>query len=314
MKDNLTSIEALKLLADQEKEWQLADENYRALKQVKVRELDFGAFVINVQYNPARIVSSSAKVDKASINERKCFLCPANLPSEQKGLSFSKNYQVLVNPFPIFPQHFTIPIFEHEPQLIYSRYGDMLDLAKTLDQFIIFYNGPKCGASAPDHAHFQAGNKGFLPIEKELKKQSKKYIIEKPGEQFFLLKDYLRTVFVIESQQKENSIRLFERLYQVLEIKPDESEPMMNILVWFESGLWTTCVFPREKHRPACYFEEGDANILLSPASVDMGGVFITPLEKDFKKITKVDIQNILNEVSLSDEKLHTIIAMLKDR
>lgn len=313
MKPEVTSAQALELLKQQKESWETAGGNYRALAQVKVKELNFDAFKIKVQFNPARIVSSAAKVDAKSLQERKCFLCPDNLPLVQKGLPFGDNYQVLVNPFPIFLEHLTIPVLKHEDQRILPRFAEMLDLAKALDKFTIFYNGPKCGASAPDHAHFQAGNKGFLPIEKEWKAVDHELVYMKPGTSLYVLKNYLRSTLVIESEDKEESVRLFEKIYEELDVKDGEDEPMVNILTWYEEGWWATCVFPREKHRPACYFAEGDDNILLSPASVDMGGVFITPLEKDFDKMSKMDVSAILKEVSISNADMDRLVTRLNE-
>lgn len=160
------------LLTGQLASWETARNNYAALSGVRVKELNVNGILYKVQFNPARIVSSGAKVDAKSILERKCFLCPANLPPVQKGIPFGGHYNILVNPFPIFPRHLTVPELAHTPQRIATRFTDMLELAEALTDYTIFYNGPKCGASAPDHAHFQAGNKGFMPIEKDWRGQT----------------------------------------------------------------------------------------------------------------------------------------------
>ena len=264
------------LFQEQLNDWELAKNNYKALEQVKVKTLDVNGHQYKVQFNPARIASSAAKVDAKSVQERRCFLCSKNLPAEQKGIPFKKKYNILVNPYPIFPRHLTIPAVEHTPQLIVSHFKDMLDLAQQLDDYVVFYNGPECGASAPDHFHFQAGSKGFLPVEND--------------------KNWSNSIR-IESKDKQEMILRFLQIYDNLPLKPENSEPMLNILVWYENETWTTCIFPRKKHRPACYSAEDEANLLVSPGSVDMGGVFITPLEKDFEKITAKDIIQILNEV-----------------
>jgi ATP adenylyltransferase/5',5'''-P-1,P-4-tetraphosphate phosphorylase II len=210
---NLTSQEAKKLLQSQLKDWELARTNYEALKNVKTREFRFDGFTIRVQFNPARIRSSAAKVDAKSIQERKCFLCPDNLPKEQEGIPFDNAYQALVNPFPIFPEHFTIPTYEHTCQRILNRYEDMLGLAESLDRYTIFYNGPECGASAPDHAHFQAGIKGFLPIEEEIVSMPKETIYKAGEINVSVLRNYLRNCFLIETKNKEKAIRFFKLLY-----------------------------------------------------------------------------------------------------
>jgi len=308
----LTSQAAKNLLERQLKNWDQARSNYEALDKVKVKEFIIDDFTLRVQFNPGRIQSSAAKVDAKTISGRKCFLCPQNLPAAQEGIPFDEKYQVLVNPFPIFPQHFTVPAYHHVDQLILNRCGDMLDLAKAMSEFIIFYNGPKCGASAPDHAHFQAGNKGFLPIEKDIYKVKKEILVKDDESILYASKDYLFNFFFIRSSSKGESIRLFNILYELLEIKEGDKEPMMNVLSWYDKGVWNTCIFPREKHRPDCYFAEGDKNILISPASVDMGGVFITPLQKDFDKITSQDLHSILKEVTISDEKISEIIEKIK--
>jgi len=302
-KKNL-GLEIKKLFDEQINEWNLAKSNYDALKKVLTKEFEFGNFSFRVQFNPARIQSSAAKVDSKSIEERKCFLCSANLPAVQRGIPFGKDYLILVNPFPIFPMHLTIPSTSHVDQLIFDRYEDMLDLAESMDEFVIFYNGPKCGASAPDHVHFQAGNKGFLPLEEDTRNGSRRMILENDSLSVYSLDDYLRNVFVIEASDKKAAVDYFNELYSQLETKEGEREPMLNIVSWHEEGKWISCVFPREVHRPECFFAEGESNILISPASVDMGGVFITPQENDFVKITAQDIAKILKEVCISNEKM----------
>ena len=284
--------------------WELAKLNYKQLEGVKTKEFRFGEFTVKVQFNPARVQSSTAKTDAASIRERKCFLCPGNLPVEQKGIPLGDKYQILVNPYPIFPRHFTIPILEHTPQLIAGRYTDMLKLAEQLDNYIVFYNGPKCGASAPDHMHFQAALKGYIPITEELTDARKQIIVRIDNSSVYTLSNYLRNVFIIESDDINNSVGLFEQIYNALKINEGEDEPMINVLSWKDRGSFYTCVFPREKHRPGCYYAEGEKNLLISPASVDLGGMFIVPFEKDFDKINKPDIIAVLKEVCINDEKM----------
>ncbi|MEN9919859.1 MAG: hypothetical protein RL662_2295 [Bacteroidota bacterium] len=310
---SLTSNDAIDLLHMQIKEWGLAKTNFEALGSVLTKEFDFDGFAIRVQFNPARIQSSAAKVDAKSIQERKCFLCPENLPPQQEGISYQDEYQVLVNPFPIFPQHFTIPTFSHIDQRILDRYGDMLDLAKQLDQFSLFYNGPKCGASAPDHAHFQAGNKGFMPIESDIKTIALQLVYKEQGVEVSKIKNYLRNGFLIKAQDRDKAVDVFKLIYNLLPIHEGEGEPMMNIITWYDTAdkHVYSVIFPRAVHRPACYFIEGEGNTLISPASVDMGGVFITPLQKDFDKITKQDIRTILEEVSISEHDLDALSSKL---
>ena len=318
MKDQITELFNQQLL-----EWDTARHFYTALNEVKVKETEVNGCRYQIQFNPARIVSSGAKVDAKTIQERKCFLCGANRPAVQKGIDFNGHYTILINPFPIFPKHFTIAEKEHTEQLILPRFGDMLDLAKAMEDYVIFYNGPKCGASAPDHAHFQAGNKGFLPLEKEWKN----HITEKISDNLFAI-NYGFPAFVItasqphEREEKDGhseAISLFEKIYDALTVNNDETEPMMNVLAWYETsttggeGTVVVVVIPRAKHRPDCYFAEGDENILISPAAVDLGGVFITPLEKDFEKITDKNVAEILGEVCLNKSTAEKLLAKLKE-
>ena len=296
-----------KLLEEQLTQWSLAGNNYHALAQVRTKTFRVGGGTYNVQFNPARMASSAAKVDARSIQERKCFLCSSNRPPVQEGIPFKAHYQVLINPFPIFPRHFTIPDVEHVDQRIRFRIADMLDLAQTLDRYVVFYNGPRCGASAPDHMHFQAGSKGFLPIETAWKKHQATEIVRHRQASLSYLEDEPRATLIIEASDRHDALHLFATVYEAMELKPDNDEPMMNVLAWFEQNRWVVCIFPREKHRPTCYSAEGDDNLLISPAAVDLGGVFITPLEKDFDKITAADLHIILNEVCLSAEKFHNL-------
>lgn len=295
------------LLAEQLTSWDTARTNYEALQEVESKVLDVDGYTFRVQFNPARIRSSAAKVDPKSIQERKCFLCKDNLPAAQKGLKFGEGYTVLVNPFPIFPQHLTIPAVEHKDQLIRNRFVHMLELAERLSGFVLFYNGPKCGASAPDHAHFQAGNKGFLPLESEWRSAAGEVFYSKEGTALYALKEYPAPMLVLTSDSMQKAAGLFDQIYTLLD-KGVEVEPMMNLLAWYEDGQWVVCIIPRTLHRPACYFAEGEENLLISPASVDLGGVFITPLEKDFEKITSQDIRNILQEVCLTESGLNELV------
>jgi len=287
------------LLTEQKENWELARTNFAGLKTVRTKSFDFGDFEVKVQFNPARMVSSGAKVDAKTIAERKCFLCAANRPTEQKSVEFD-NYEILVNPFPIFPEHFTIPHKEHINQQIKPYFADMLKLAKALDDYLIFYNGPRCGASAPDHMHFQAGTKDFLPLVndyKRLKDTHAELLVESENVQLFSFNNYLRTVYCIESTNIESAGDSFEKLYTHYSTNENE-EPLMNIVCTFEADKWYTFVLPRKAFRPWQYTAEGDQQLLVSPATVEMCGIFITPVESHFEKIMKEDVISILEQVS----------------
>ncbi len=306
------------LFAGQLASWEQAAGNYEALKGVKTKDVIVDGFPFKVQFNPARIVSSAAKVDAKSIQERKCFLCKENRPSVQEGIDYIYNndsenpYTVLINPFPIFPRHLTIPLLKHQDQLIGGRMGAMLKIAELLPDFTLFYNGPKCGASAPDHFHFQAGNRGFLPIESEFAHMDKEVVWQSDSSAVGYIKAGINGVIFIESKDKSESEQLFDKVFSVLDIPEGEREPMVNILCWYDGQKWYTLLYLRSKHRPSHYFEEGEKNILLSPASVDLGGVLITPLEKDFVKVGETEIKEILGEILVSNEFLLTVISKLK--
>ena len=294
--------------------WDLPARNYAALQQVQKKELDVNGMTFKVQFNPSRIVSSAAKVDAKSIQERKCFLCRENLPKEQQGISFGDNYLILVNPFPIFPTHLTIPDNRHVDQRIAGRIGDMLDLAKQLTDFVIFYNGPKCGASAPDHAHFQAGNRGFLPLEVDFETYVTKQnlLVNQPDIAVYAL-DF-PVAFVLESSNRGIVTNWFEKIQAPLNPPgggKESEEPMMNLLCWYGGGKWRLVVFPRKLHRPWQFSAEGSDNLLISPAAVDLGGVFITPLEKDFQKIRSEDIADILEQISIGKEEFEHLSLIL---
>lgn len=294
------------LFEDQLENWELARTNYGNLDKVRVREIEFPGFRIFVQFNPHRITSSSAKVDTRSIQERPCFLCERNRPPEQKGIDFQGGYKILINPFPIFNRHLTIVSDDHTDQRILGNMESMLDLASALPDYVLFYNGPQCGASAPDHLHFQAGNKGFMPVEDDFRnKKLVRMADSKHGTALWLWQDYGRSLFTLVGDSKATLISAFERFYaRFAELQKDKPEPMLNILASYETGEWRIHLFPRSFHRPECYFAEGAEKILLSPASVDMGGVLITPREEDFLKIRASDICAIFNQVCLDETEI----------
>ena len=309
---NKLNSKITELLHEQVSNWELARTNFAGLKTVRTKSFDFGDFEVKVQFNPARIVSSGAKVDAKTIAERKCFLCTENRPDEQNSVD-AGDYLVLVNPFPIFPEHFTIPRKEHVDQQIKPYFADMLELAEALDDYLIFYNGPRCGASAPDHMHFQAGTKDFLPLVndyKRLKDTHAQLLVESKNFQLFNFNGYLRTIYCIESTDVESAKDAFEKLYNHFTSPPTleergeigaegEVEPMLNIVCTFEDGKWFTFVLPRKTFRPWQYTADGEQQLLVSPATVEMCGVFITPIEAHFEKITKEDVESILEQASL---------------
>lgn len=301
--DTLSS-RAHKLLEAQLHDWKLARDNYDALKKVETRSIELDGFTMRLQFNPARILSSGAKIDPKTIAERKCFLCTANRPAEQTSVPFGEDYLVLVNPFPIMTEHFTIPRKDHILQRISGSFAALLDLAKAMSpRYTVFYNGPKAGASAPDHLHFQAGDRGFMTMESEIDRLKGQPLSSANGAKVYAIKS-IRPFILIESTEAAPSVAAFDNVYRALsEIAPQDDEPSMNILAFYEAGMYKTIILPRAKHRPAMYFAEGDAKILLSPGSVDLGGVCIMPVEKDYRRLTADHLRQMLSEVMLSPEK-----------
>ena len=258
-----------------------ANENLEVLTKTFVVD----GYKVVAQHNPARAVSSGAKLDKATIAKRKCFLCKENRPVDQPSVIYNENFEILKNPFPILKKHLTIPLMRHERQEIQPHFATMLDLSKDLPDFDLLYNGPKCGASAPDHMHFQAGNSDFLTIGEALENAELKTIATDGDAVLAACQSLPLNVFVIDSKDPQAGERLFTRLYDAIPVPEGEKEPMMNFLCFATPAGVRLVVIPRKQHRPSFYGTEGDDKMLLSPASVDMGGVFITPLEKDFNKV-----------------------------
>lgn len=296
-------------ISEQLAAWPMAAANFEALKTVKVKEIELPGWLIKVQFNPARAISSSAKVDAASLKARKCFLCKDNRPSEQFALPWlDGKYEVLVNPFPIFPRHLTIPATDHTDQRIKGRIADMLLLAYELEDYTVFYNGPRCGASAPDHMHFQAGNSDFLTIADALEHAELQTMASEGAATLSLCDTLPLKVFIIDTPagRRDEAAILFERLYKAMPGFEGE-EPMMNLLAYRTPIGVRLIVIPRKKHRPSFYGTEGEGTMLLSPASVDMGGVFITPMEKDFEKLNDKIINDVFDELCLSSEEINEI-------
>ena len=231
MKPNnwVSSSQATELLAKQLVTWPLAEKNYKALEAVQVKSFDMGGFSIRAQFNPARIVSTGAKVDARSLKERKCFLCPENLPVEQERLPFGFRHLVLCNPYPIFPQHFTIPTRKHSPQLILPQWNDFLELTRRLTPFTVFYNGPRSGASAPDHAHFQAVTRGIMPLDEEVTQFIRQSYASVYDNRIYPLTGNLRPGLVIQAATEEAATRLFKKIYAALPILP--GEPDLRLLL-----------------------------------------------------------------------------------
>lgn len=298
--------------------WESMKKNYNALKNILTKSFWFEGFKLKVQFNPERIKSTSAEVDENSIKNRKCFLCVDNLPEEQKGILLPGDFILLCNPYPIFPQHFTISLLNHQPQMILESFSEFLEVSKLLSpRYTLVYNGPTCGASAPDHLHFQAGTKSYIPIENDIQQMKNDFgriVQEEESITTSFINDGLRRIIFIESTDKSEIEKTFRAIYTIYEklsgVKP---EPMMNIISSYDAELgWSVIIILRSKHRPECFYKNDPERMLISPAAIDLGGVVVTPREEDFVRIDKEILSKIFREVSLDQEIFSGLAKKLK--
>ena len=299
--------------------WEMLRTGSETLQSIRTKVFDFGGVQIKVQFNPGRLISTSAKVDAASIKERKCFLCSNNLPAAQRGILCDGEYLVLCNPFPIFPEHFTIPSLHHTPQLICDSFASLLYLTREMGtRYVLLYNGPRCGASAPDHLHFQAGTRSCLPIDNEyegLRQRSGDRLAQHGSLSIYTMEDGLRRFFSLESPDPDLLQQAFGTLYEALQDgTPAAEEPMLNILGFYTNAGWRIHVFPRSRHRPSFYFKEGEDKLLISPAAVELGGLCTTPREQDFERVTQHHLREMYHEVGVSAERFARIKNRLASR
>jgi ribosomal protein S18 acetylase RimI-like enzyme len=300
-------------LEQQKKQWAQLSDGYLALDAVKTREIVCNNYSVKLQFNPKRIASTTANTDPRAIGERKCFLCVDNLPEPQKGILYRDEYLILCNPVPIFPHHFTFVHVRHIPQELKKSFEIFLDLAKDLScDFTVFYNGPRCGASAPDHMHFQVIPRRVIPAEIDaVDMHRRKKFYYKDHVAGFELVNYGRSALIIESTDRRMLINFMKKMCtEWKNILKSSDEPKMNLLCSYQQDLWRVIIFPRSKHRPDVYFKEGEGRVLVSPAAVDIGGFIITPLEKDFLRIDAKLIENIFAEVT---EKPGIVAQMIKE-
>lgn len=298
-----------RLFTRQLRDWDVAGANYAALAATVTRTLSLGESTVTLQFNPERRRSTTAAIDNRSLAKRQCFLCSEQQPAKQKAILWGDHYKIQVNPYPIFRRHLTIADLNHVPQRLADRVGDMLHLAKDLPEFVIFYNGPKCGASAPDHAHFQAGAKGEMPLLDEIAHATTRLLADS-DEGFIGFVDSLgRNLFTIETSTQRAAERYALRLLDLLPVPDGAYEPMVNVLCWWDSvdRAWRLVIVPRRKHRPACY-GEGEGRLLLSPGAVDMGGLWAVPEQEDFDSLTPEVIQSLYNEVCMTRQALSPVI------
>jgi hypothetical protein len=294
-----------RLIETQSIAWPLLTRGIEGLHNSQTRRVQIEWYEVLVRHIPHRIGSTTAAVDPISVQKRPCFLCRANLPPEERGLPLDTEFTAYCNPFPILDRHLTIVHNDHRPQAIGGHGRSLLRLAENLPGYFLIYNGPECGASAPDHLHFQACSRAVFPIEKHAQ-----------GIQGLTIPDYGRRVFLLRDA---DPVKLSARLEKLVSILANETlatlrdaeprEPMLNIAAYYDAPQWTVFVFPRGKHRPRVY-ETGELTV--SPATIDLCGVFVVPLLKDFERITGPDIERIFEEVTLSMDIFNRVLAQLE--
>ena len=311
-----------KFVGDQLSRWPLACDNFRALKNVRLKDMNVGGLAVKLQFNPARMISSAAKLNKEDIAKRRCFLCQENRPAEQIMIKFEgrkgKKYHILVNPYPIFPDHLVIAKNRHVDQSILHRYVDMLDLAKKYSSFTFFYNGPRSGASAPDHHHFQAAPAGLIPLVEDVNSliaqgadETLEYVASIQDARLYHYNKFTTGVFVLRAETVKSAAKLFYRLLDCADTPEGEKEPLFNLFSYWKDGEFRSVVVFRSRHRSHHYFSEGPDHLTMSPGCADMGGVFIVPVEAEFDKMTDALLNEMVEEVSIAKGEESAIINRL---
>jgi len=304
----------LELLSEQEKSWPELRQGSEALKDVREREVPCRGFSVRLQYNPGRMKSSTAAVGKKDTKAQRCFLCLDHLPEEQQGLLYGGEYLILCNPMPILSPHFTIPHVRHRRQAILEHTGTLFRLlAEFGSGWTVLYNGPKCGASAPDHFHFQAGPSGQMPVEREIREERRlTEMTPVDGCLLYRAGGLGRQVVILEGDNATALDGAFKSFLEALKkVLRTEEEPMMNVAGFHEQGKWRLVIFPRRKHRPDAFYREGEARVVVSPGLIDMGGLLVTPIERDFERLDAAMVEGIYGEVSLEERTVEKAVEAL---
>ena len=290
------------LLSEQKKTWFDLRKGYESLRDIRMRDVACKGFSVRLQYNPGRIKSSTAEVNREKREERQCFLCLDHLPEDQKRILYKNNFLILCNPMPVYHSHFTISHLDHRHQAIAEHIGSLLQLATDYGEgWMVLYNGPRCGASAPDHLHFQIAPSGQMPIEKEILEEKRLLLVKQAeGVLLYRTRDLGRELILLEGEEPSAVESAFKKyltgLKKVLKI---DMEPMINIIGFYQGTKFRLLIFPRRKHRPDAFFKEGEERMVISPGVIDMGGFLITPLERDFKRLNQTTVESIYKEVSM---------------
>jgi len=297
------------LYAEQQASWPRLGEAVAGLAEVEYKRLAVRGSEVLAQFNPQRIVSTAARVDAAAIRERPCFLCADHLPPEEKGIAFGQDFVILCNPFPILRRHLVIAARGHTPQVIAGHFGVLLDLAQALGpEYFAIYNGPACGASAPDHLHFQACSREMLPLVGEVKHWPRREVAQIVDGEVATLRSYRINLLVARGSERSAIAAWFERsLAHLSALTGASPEPMLNLGVTCDRE-WKVFLFPRGKHRPACYDAEGEAKLTVSPAAIDLAGVLVVPEASHFARINERDAERIYSEVTLDETRFGKLI------
>lgn len=300
----------------QKKTWKQAAKQYLNLREIQTKTLEVEGHQILVQYNPARSISTAASIKPQDIAQRPCFLCPKNRPEEQMSKTLLDKYSLLINPYPILPLHLTIPSLKHEPQTICLHFADLLSMMEIHPDLLFFYNGAGCGASAPDHMHFQAGKTDFLPLRDQwdkIKADAQKINLNKLSETHILyIGRYIYPLFCISGDRKEEICVAFESLLRALPTSKGYQEAQFNLLAWKEKDKHQVIIIPRSKHRPDCYGSQTSDQMIISPGAIDMVGIIITTRLEDYNRLNAVNARQILQEVTLKKDQITDILTKLK--
>ncbi len=311
------------LFHEQRQRWPALAHGLDTLSRALVREVSLGSAIFLLQQNPLRLTSTTARVDEEGLRQRPCFLCPENLPAEERGLAYAREYVILCNPSPILERHLTIVHREHIPQTLRGRCDVLLDLAAELSpDFFLLYNGPRCGASAPDHLHFQAARRARLPIARNF--ADRQLLVSEPGLIISRTVSYpIPTLLYHATDRERLSARISETLSILADLTGASEEPMLNLIVFADTAspevrdrhrAWTVLLFPRARHRPSCFFAEEPKRLLISPAAIDLAGILVVPIREHFERITADDLRLIFSEVALSPETFERLVARVRAR
>lgn len=306
------------LSAQQESAWRELSEARALWMETRYREIALGPFSVLLQHNPSRALSVAAPVDPESIRRRPCFLCSGNMPAAERGLPLDDGYALFLNPFPIFYPHPVIIHREHRPQAVGPALPAMLSVSRQLaGSYTLLYNGPACGASAPDHLHYQAIPRFSTALEADVRHLDRLPWLAPWRREFptsgavaaFTIREYARSVLVLRSPDEVVLLKAFARVLDNLPPGPAPGgEPLLNLLVWYEPDGWIVCLFPRTRHRPLAYTRGDGPGVMISPGAIDLAGMLVIPRGGDFESLDAVAVRSIFQEVCLPEEQLPALL------